>query len=163
MDDYNVILRQQVVKNEKSLLKKHQLICRQMQYGKEEPIYIAKQHWTNRFNLERESTIGIFFAIWVSPTLIDKEQFAYNIHSKALAKLPGYKAKPRKFADEFRQGVEKKVSRWPGIRLDYGPSTLLQGYDSCHLDVFGDKIADRIADFVSIHEEIDELLEASAI
>ena len=163
MEQYHTILKEQEEKSAKGLLTKHNIVCKQMQFGNEAPLYLAKPHWTNRFDAERDSTIGIFFSIWVSPKLIEQGRFAYNIHSKQLSKLPGYKLKPRKFADEFRLAVEARVADWPGIRMDYGPSTLLQGHDTCDLDSFAEKVADRVSDFVGIHEEVDNLLDRSAI
>ena len=161
MEQHHAILKQQEEKNAPSLLSKHNIVCRQMQFGKEAPLYLAKSHWTNRFDENRASTIGIFFSIWVTPKLIEQGRFAYNIHSKQLSKLPGYKLTPRKFADEFRLAVEARVADWPGIRMDYGPSTLLQGHDSCDLDSFAEKVEDRVSEFVEIHKEIDVLLERS--
>ena len=161
MEQYHAILKQQEEESATNLLSKHNLVCRQMQFGNEAPLYLAKPHWTNRFDAERDTTIGIFFSIWVSPKLIEQGKFAYNIHSKQLSKLPGYKLTPRKFADEFRLAVESRVADWPGIRMDYGPSTLLQGHDSCDLDGFAKKVAGRISQFVEIHKEIDVLLERS--
>ena len=161
MEKHHAVLKQQEEKSAAGLLSKHNLVCRQMQFGGELPLYLAKPHWTNRFDAERTSTIGIFFSIWVSPKLIEQGKFAYNIHSKQLSKLLGYKLKPRKFADEFRLAVEARVADWPGIRMDYGPSTLLQGHDSCDLDSFAEKVVGRVSEFVGIHKEIDNLLDRS--
>lgn len=163
MDEYHTILKKQEEKNASKLLSKHKLICKQLQLGDGAPLYVAKPHWTNRFDLNRESTVGIFYAIWVSAKPTDQGKYFYNIHSKKLKKLPGYKLTPRKFADEFRGAVEARVSNWPGIRLDYGPSTLLQGHDVCDVDDFAKKIDQRLTDLVSIYEEIDDLLDASVI
>jgi len=159
MEQHHAILKQQEEKNAPNLLSKHNTVCRQMQFGKEAPLYLAKSHWTNRFDENRASTIGIFFSIWVTPKLIEQGRCAYNIHSKQLSKLPGYRLTPRKFADEFRFAVEARVADWPGIRMDYGPSTLLQGHDSCDLDSFAEKVEDRVSQFVEIHKEIDVLLD----
>ena len=124
-------------------------------------LYVAKPEWTNRFDPDRESTIGIFFALWVTPPLVEQKQFAYNIHSRQLRRLAGYKLASRKFADEFRQAVKGRVSDWPGISMNYGPLTLLEGHDSCNADNFAEKAEQRVVDFVGIHEEIDHLLNAS--
>lgn len=161
MERYNKILQQQERRHAPNLLKKHGLVCKQLQFGDDEclPLYLAKPHWTNRFDEERESTIGIFCGIWVGPTLLKKNQFAYNIHSKTLAKLPGYKLRPKEFASEFRALVKSRVSRWPGIKLDYGPSTLLQGKETCELNSFAEKVEERIFGFVDIYKDIDDLLE----
>ena len=164
MDRYSKILKQQECRHAPSLLKKHGLVCKQLQFGNDEcpPLYLAKPHWTNRFDRERESTIGIFCSIWVSPALLKKKQFAYNIHAKALNKMPGYKLTPKIFANDFRGLVESQVSQWPGISLDYGPSTLLQGKETCDINSFSEKVEERIVGFVGIYQHIDDLLENHA-
>lgn len=161
MEHYHRVLKLQESKHASELLKKYGLICRQMQFGNEAPLYLGKSDWTNRFDQDRDSTIGVFCSIWVSDKLLQKRQFAYNIHSKAISKLPGYKLMPRKFANDFRQLVESSVVQWPNIRLDYGPSTLLEGRDTCEPDSFAANVEARISGFVDIHHHIDSLLKAS--
>lgn len=165
MQQYNKVLQQLEHKHAPILLEKHGLICKQLPFGDDEcpPLYLAKPHWTNRFDDNRDSTIGIFCAIWLAPTQLKKNRFKYNIHSKSLKKLPGYKAEPRKFASEFRNLVETSVSQWPGISLKYGPSTLLQGSETFESDSFADKVEERILGFVDIYQPIDDLLELSLI
>ena len=132
------------------------LICKQMQYGDEDAaLYIAIKNWTNRFDMDRETTAGIFFCVWVSPELLEDDNFAYNIHSLKLRELPGYNLASREFANNFRTNVESRVVSWPNIRMDYGPLTLLEGRDLCEIDTFDKKVENRISDFVEIHEEID--------
>lgn len=162
MEAYRKILKQQEDHHAPNLLQKHGLVCKQLQFDDENaPLYLAKPHWTNRFDQQRESTIGIFCCIWVSPELLEQKQFAYNIHSKELRKLPGYKLASRKFASDFRNLVEAQVAKWPNIRLDYGPLTLLEGRETGELDSFAEKVDERISGFVDIHQHIDKLLEAS--
>jgi len=161
MNPYDEILKTQEIQHAPKLLKQHGLICKQMPLGDGAPLYVAKAHWTNRFEDDRESTIGVFCAIWVGPSLLKKKQFAYNIHAKTLAKLPGYTLVPKKFASDFRGLVQASVASWPGIRLDYGPSTLLQGKQTCDLDDFAEKAAERLSGFADIHQYVDDLLEAA--
>lgn len=163
MLQYNNILKQQVKHHASKLLKKHGLVCKQLPYGDDEchPLYLAKTHWTNRFDEDRESTIGIFCAVWMGPTLLKQKKFAYNIHSKSLQKLPGYKLTPSVFANDFRTLVKFKVAKWPGISLKHGPSTLLQGKETSSLDSFAEKVEERILGFVEISQDIDDLLENS--
>jgi len=59
--------------------------------------------------------------------------------------------------------VKTKASKWPGIRFDYGPGTLLQGQGDCSLDSFEESVIERINGFVSISDEIDKLLLAGEI
>jgi len=164
MERYNKILQQQERLHSSKLLKKHGLICKQMKFGNDDvpPLYLAKSHWTNRFDEDRESTIGIFCALWVAPTLLKKKKFAYNIHAKTIQKLPEYNLKPKTFATEFRKLVSPHVAKWPGISLDYGPSTLLQGKETCELDSFAEKVEERILGFVDIYHHIDDLLAKAA-
>jgi len=163
MEKYRNILKKYEKTHAQALFKKHGLICKQLEYsGEDACLYLAKEHWTNRFDPERESTIGVFFSVWVSPELLEKQEFAYNIHSKKLRKLPGYRLASREFADEFRNIVKSRVSSWPSIRMDYGPLTLLEGRDICELESFEKNIEKRISEFVGIHDEIDKLLQAAA-
>jgi len=162
MDEYRNVLQLQEAKHAPSLLKKHGIICKQMQYGNDsESLYLGKPNWTNRFDNDRETTIGIFCCIWVSTKLLKSNQFAYNIHSKKLKSLPGYTLTPTRFASDFRTLVKSPVAKWPNIRLDYGPSTLLEGRESSDIDKFADNVRKRIDGFVKIQHHIDDLLEAA--
>ena len=162
MERHNKILKQQERQHAANLLKKHDLVCKQLPFGDDcSPLYLAKPHWTNRFDSKRESTIGIFCALWVSPKLLEQDQFAYNIHSKSIRKLPGYKLTSKEFASEFRSLVKSSVSQWPGIRLDCGPTTLLEGRETSELGSFADNVEERILGFAGICQHIDELLEKS--
>ena len=162
MEQYNKILKQQERLHAAHLLKAQGLICKQLQFGDDcAPLYLAKPYWTNRFDAERETTIGIFCAVWISPELLEQKQFAYNIHSKTIRKLPGYKLTSKDFASDFRRLVKSSVSQWPGIRLDYGPTTLLEGRDTSELSSFAEKVEERIRGFADISHHIDDLLEKS--
>ena len=158
MKHYRDILAKQE-KSWAAKMKKLGMQCQQLPFGKDTAVlYIAKPHWTNRFDPKRESTIGIFCSIWVTEKLITQGKLSYNIHSKQIRKLPGYKFTSIVFADEFRQRVNPIVADWPGISLKHGPGTLLQGQDTITLDNFESKVKKRITGFVDIHQEIDALL-----
>lgn len=160
MEAYDSVLKKLERQYSKPFLAEQGVICKRLKFGDDvDPLYLAKAHWTNRFDEKRESTIGIFCAIWVTPALVAKNQFAYNIHSKAIRKLPGYQLASIPFARDFRQRVSSKVADWPDISLDHGPTTLLQGSDSSDLDDFAQRVEDRILGFVDIATDIDELLE----
>jgi len=161
MEKFEKILKQQERKHAAKLKKSHGLICKQLHYVDCWPLYIAKPAWTNRFDKNRDATLGIFCAIWVGESDLKKKKFPYNIHAKTLRKYPGYNIEPREFADEFRRLVESEVADWPGIKLGYGPSTLLGGKETCELDSFAEKVEERILGFASIQHHIDDLLEAA--
>ena len=158
MQQYNDILKQQEKKLAPKLLKQHGIICKQLPFGDCSPLYLAKPHWTNRFDEDRLSTIGIFCSVWVDPETIKKNLYSYNIHAKALHKLPGYQLQSRQFASEFRSLVKTSVADWPGIGLDYGPTTLLQGTVTCDLDSFAESVEERIHGYADKHHHIDDLL-----
>lgn len=113
--------------------------------------------------MQRESTVDIFCAIWVSGDLISNNQFAYNIHSKKLRALPGYKLTSVKFAEAFRQSVASTVIDWPNVDMDFGPLTLLEGRGDCSLSTFGEHVSERVRGFVEVSGEIDRLLEGGAV
>lgn len=162
MKKYRECLYQQERKLSPGLLEKYGLLCKQLPFVDDsEVLYVAKPHWTNRFDPKREYSIGIFCAIWVSPELLEQQQFAYNIHSLKLRQLQGFKLTSRKFADEFRSAVKASVASWPNVRMDYGPMTLLEGRCECSIDSFSKLVEERVNGFVSIHHEIDKLLDAS--
>ena len=163
MEKYRSVLKKLEKKHAQSLSDKYGLTCKQIQYGEDTAaLYIAKKNWTNRFELDREKTIGIFYCVWVSPELLEEEKYAYNIHSLKLRDLPGYKLSSREFANEFRAVVKSRVASWPNISMDYGSLTLLEGRDLCNIDTFVHKVEKRISDFVEIYEEIDKLLHVAA-
>lgn len=162
MEKYHSVLKKLEKKHTQSLSDKYGLTCKQIQYGEDTAaLYIAKKNWTNRFERDREKTIGIFYCVWVSPELLEEEKYAYNIHSLKLRDLPGYKLASREFANEFRAAVHSRVASWPNIRMDYGPLTLLEGRDICELGSFEEKVEKRISEFVGIHKEIDKLLQVA--
>ena len=163
MEEYHKVLNQLEKEYAQALLQDYSLICKQMHYrGEDTALYVSKKHWTNRFDLKRETTIGVFFCVWVSRELLKTQEFAYNIHSLKLRSLPGYRLASGEFAADFRKLVQSRVASWPNIRMDYGPLTLLEGRDSCNLDDFYIRAERRLLDFVSIHKEIDKLLDESA-
>ena len=62
MQEYRKILKQLEKAYAPTLLQDYGLVCRQMQYSDEDvALYVAKKHWTNRFDHKRENTIGVFF------------------------------------------------------------------------------------------------------
>ncbi len=162
MKKHNQVLKQLEKERAADLLDEHGLLCKQMPFGKDcNPLYFGKPHWTNRFDKNRDSTIGIFAAIWVSPELMEHNQFAYNIHSKAIRKLTDYQLTSIEFAQDFRERVVTEVADWPNIRLDYGPTNLLEGRGDSDLDNFAENAGRVLQGFVDIHHHIDSLLEAS--
>ena len=61
MQEYHKKLKQLEKEYAQALLQDYGLICKQMHYrGEDTALYVSKKHWTNRFDLKRETTIGVF-------------------------------------------------------------------------------------------------------
>jgi len=56
VDQYHDILKTQAEHHGPKLLKKYGLLCKQLPYGDDAPLYIAKPSWTNRFDENREAS-----------------------------------------------------------------------------------------------------------
>jgi len=158
IEDYRAIMRETESSLAKKLVNKHALNLKELPYGDSACLYLSKDNWSNRFNADREETIGIFFSIWIAPKLLKKGYFSYNAHALKLRKLPGYKLVSTTFADRFRQTAKSSIKNWPNVSTKYGQQTLFEGRDSAELENFGEKIQSRIEGFVKIHHIIDELL-----
>lgn len=160
LDSWIEVLKLVEKRQAPELLREFGLVCRQLPFDAETAaLYVAKPHWTNRFDERRESTSGIFFTVWVTPALIERSRLAYNVHSLKLRELQGYKLASRKFAEEFRQTVRPYVRAWPNISMDFGPLTLLQGYDNYAAKSFEPTVTRRVLDFVEVHQAIDRLID----
>ena len=164
MTQYQKLLQQVEARQSRPLREKYGLVCRQLPFDDASSVlYVAKPHWTNRFDHDREKTVGIFFAVWVSDELIEQRLFAYNMHALKLRELRGYKLTSRRFADSFRTAVQAEISEWPGVRTDFGPLTLLEGREHCDPQSFERKATERVSDFIRIHHVVDDLLAQSLI
>ncbi len=109
---------------------------------------LDKANWHNRGEVIIPGEI--FFSIWLD----EKDRMNYNIHAFKLRHLTAYKLQSRKFAEDFRNHLQSKMQKWPNVSVEYGPLTLMQGWikDESQID-------DLIAEFISIHQMIDILLE----
>lgn len=160
MEKYARVLGDVAAQHAPSLISQYGLLCGQLPFGSDTAvIYVSKPSWSNRFDDTRTHTIGIFFSLWLTPTLVGQEMLAYNIHALKLRELPGFTLTAINFASEFRTRVKGLVVQWPGLRMDYGPRTLLEGRVSCTIDCLAKSTTERLVDFVGIHHVIDELLE----
>jgi len=102
---------------------------------------------------------GIFFSIWVGEKQVREKRFNYNIHALKLRQREGFSIKPREFAAAFRARREFSHDRWPNMRTDFGPQTLMQGWLPLQPQTFHHDVLALVDHFVMVHPVIDEMLE----
>ena len=118
---------------------------------------LLKPHWSNDLAERIRNTSGIFFSVWTDCKIVDR--LNYNIHALKLRELKGYSLESRKFAAAFRAAFEPMWEGWPNLRVDFGPQTLMQGYQKVSADCVENAIVDFSEKFVPVAEVIDVVLE----
>ena len=124
---------------------------------------VQKLSWTNDAADSLPNESGIFFSLWVGDESLKKNQILYNIHALKLRQLQGYTIQSRDFAAAFRAEFARFHDAWPNVRVDYGPLTLMQGWQEIRPDCFEEDISQLVHQFVRIHPIIDNLLEKRKI
>ena len=109
-------------------------------------LYLDKTHWHNRGTADVPGQI--FCSIWVD----DKGRTNYNIHAFKLRNLKPYKLESRKFAEAFRQQLDR--DGWPNVSTDFGPLTLMQGW----IELTDQNLDLVIQGFGRVSRSIDDLL-----
>jgi len=123
---------------------------------------LQKNAWANKPHESPQTDAAIFFGVWLSDKsdkAIKENKIFYNIHALKLRQLKGYKITSREFAAAFRARFKPYERQWPNVSVDFGPQTLMQGWEKLDTanvenDVF--KIASR---FLQIDTLIDDLLD----
>ncbi len=159
MDDFIRTLSQQETQLKADESTPTDLLYGQLPFDDDTAVfYISKAHWSNRFDPVRKETVGIFFSLWTTSKLSEEKRFSYNIHSLKLRKLANYELKSRQFANDFRDAVQDEITIWPNTSVDYGPLTLVEGWDTYTQQNAAEKVAARIRSFIKIVPTIDNLL-----
>ena len=81
----------------------------------------------------------------------------YNIHALKLRELKSYRIASRDFAKEFRNNFVKKS--WPNVSVDYGPLTLMEGWEEVALDELEADILRMLERFHQVSPLLDHLLD----
>jgi hypothetical protein len=123
---------------------------------------LLKRHWSPDPQDFIASTVGIFFSVWVDEAAISKGGLHYNLHALKLRKLPGYSLESRKFASAFRASFVPMSSGWPGVKTEFGPQTLFQGFVKCPADRVEQATMDLTGKFEPLGRVIDGLLSTAA-
>ncbi|SEN37788.1 hypothetical protein SAMN04488505_1102 [Chitinophaga rupis] len=124
---------------------------------------VQKRSWINASQLARPFEESIFFSVWVNDESARTGKLYYNIHALKLRQLTGYKIKSRDFATAFRMRFKAFEMKWPNVRLDLGPLTLMEGWVVLDEEHFAATVKDLTYNFSAIAFIIDELLEERKI
>jgi hypothetical protein len=119
---------------------------------------IQQPSWVNVSLTARPFQESVFFSVWLNDESIRVGKLYYNIHALQLRQLAGYSIKSREFADAFRGRFRSFQKKWPNVRVDHGPLTLMEGWVALDENGMEDAIRDLAGKFAEIAFIIDELL-----
>jgi hypothetical protein len=119
---------------------------------------LYKTKWTNNKIDPINAKTRIFFAIWVNDKTIKRNKVFYNIHALKLRELKGYSIASRDFADSFRKDFMKFERNWENVSVEFGPLTLLEGWEHFENDNLENIIVKLANNFSSIEYLIDDTL-----
>jgi predicted enzyme related to lactoylglutathione lyase len=119
---------------------------------------LYKKEWANDFPDHLTAESRIFFSVWVTPKSVVENKLWYNIHALKLRKLKGYRIESRRFATAFRSRFTKKQQRWPNLRTDFGPLTLMEGWTLFNDENFLSSVTGLANLFLPLVPLIDETL-----
>ncbi len=121
-------------------------------------IKLQKKLWSNPQDDLIPSEASIFFSIWVNEKSIKESKIFYNIHALKLRQLKGYTIQSREFAESFRNKFNKFEASWPNVSVNYGPQTLMQGWEKVEFKNLEKTVLKLAEQFFKIHFLIDDLL-----
>ena len=124
---------------------------------------IQKQHWANNPDEKPQTGSAIFFSIWINDDDTREPKLFYNIHALKLRKLNGYVLTSRKFADDFREQFNDLKHDWPNVSMNFGPQTLMQGWQPVNLEYLVNDILKIANKFTEIDFIIDTLLNSRKV
>ena len=124
---------------------------------------IQKQHWANNPGEKPQTGSAIFFSIWIDDGDSSDPKLFYNIYALKLRKLNGYVQTSRKFADDFRAQFEDLKHDWPNVSTNFGPQTLIQGWQPVNLEYLVIDILKIANKFTEIDFIIDNLLNSRKV
>jgi hypothetical protein len=146
-------------KLDKKLLSQKHIEYAVVLYGKDCVVLkLFKRSWTNQFQDPLTAETRIFFSIWVSDASIKEQKLLYNIHALKLRQLKGYTIQSRKFADLFRKSFKEFEYKWKNVSLDFGPSTLMEGWLNIDNGNFQSDILELANNFLEIEHLVDDTL-----
>lgn len=117
---------------------------------------LHKPRWANKPLTQPQKEAALFFSVWIGTAAAAKQRLSYNIHALKLRQLKGYKLESRKFAEAFREEFIRVGRGWPNVRTDFGPLTLMEGWQEVADMQAG--VAGLARKFLDIDDIIDQLL-----
>lgn len=154
---YLEVFKKSVDRVDKKLFSQKNLECKVGVWLESVALKIQKSSWINS-GTAKPFGESIFFSVWINDQTIQENRLYYNIHALKLRQLTAYSIKSREFADAFRARFKKFEKRWPNVRVDFGPLTLMEGWITLDEDNLEGIILDLAYQFSEIAFIIDDLL-----
>jgi hypothetical protein len=117
-----------------------------------------KSTWANKPYERPQRDTAIFFSIWLNDTPLKEQKLFYNIHALKLRQLQGHTITARDFAAAFRKRFKPFEHDWPNVSVDFGPLTLMEGWEKFNAGTLEQDIRALAGSFMEIDTIIDELL-----
>ncbi len=143
---------------DRDLLHRHEMDYKVGVWVRSVVLKLQKKSWADAAPTARPFEGSIFFSIWISEESIREGRLNYNIHAFKLRQLVGYAIQSREFAAAFRSRFKAFEKKWPNVRVDFGPLTLMEGWIGVDLKNFEKELSDLAHRFLEIRFIIDELL-----
>ena len=124
---------------------------------------LQKKHWANLPFQKPQSGPAIFFSVWLNDKTLKAGKIFDNIHALRLRQLKGYSLTSREFANKFREGFKTFSNSWPNVSVNYGPLTLMEGWQKAEPEHLQNDIAALANKFLQIDFLIDDLLNANRL
>lgn len=140
---------------DKELLRRHNMEYRVGEWLHSPVLKMQKRSWMAAGLKEFEHSV--FFSIWVSDDTLKSNKLYYNIHALQLRSLTGYSIKSREFAAAFRIRFAAFAQKWPNVRVDFGPQTLMEGWIAIDALTLDQDVRDLAGKFLEIEGIIDQL------
>jgi hypothetical protein len=155
---YLTQFQQAAAKLDKELLHKKNLEVETGVWLDSVVLKLHKRHWANNPDAKPQTGAGIFFSVWLGNDDLKSNKLCYNIHALKLRQLNGYTITSRDFAADFRQQFKKFEHNWPNVSVNFGPLTLMEGWQTIDLKSTEEDVFNIAQKFFEIDSLIDSLL-----
>jgi hypothetical protein len=118
-----------------------------------------KAEWASDRQAPLTARSRIFFSVWITDKSPWENKLFYNIHALKLRELAGYRIAARDFATRFRTRFKPEQPQWPNVSVNFGPLTLMQGWQPLNPATIRADIVRLVRQFTSISPLIDQVLQ----
>jgi len=119
---------------------------------------LYKPEWSNDRKNPVHAKSRVFFSIWVNEKTLKEKKLFYTIHAFKLRHLPSFAIASRDFAKKFRHGFKKYQNEWENVSVNFGPLTLMEGWDYFENESLENKIVLLCNKFINVAFLIDTTL-----